>query len=82
MNRFMASKVVCCDPVAVSPDACVSPTGDSEPNTMGMLPVLLKKLTSAVPTLAWLPLRPPPKLGDEGGMKLRARYQATGADSR
>jgi hypothetical protein len=42
---------------------------------MGMPPLLLKKLTSAAPTLAWLPLRPPPKLGDEGGMKLRARLR-------
>ena len=75
MNRFIASNVVCCEPVAVSPEACVSPAGDSEPNTMGMPPALLKKLTSAVPTAAWLPLRPPPKLGDEGGMKLSARLR-------
>ena len=50
MNRFIASKVVCCEPVATSPEACVSPAGVSDPNTMGMLPLVLKKLVNALAT--------------------------------
>ena len=48
MNWFMALNVVCCEPVAVSPEACVSPAGVSALNTSGMPPVLLKKLVEGV----------------------------------
>jgi hypothetical protein len=51
MNWVIASNVVCCDPVATSPDTCVSPCGDSAPNASGMPPVVLKKLVSVLPTL-------------------------------
>ena len=50
MNWFIALKVVCCDPAAVSPETCVSPAAVSAPNTSGMPPVVLKKLISALPT--------------------------------
>ena len=63
MNRFIASKVVCCEPVASSPETCVRPAGVSAPNTIGMPPVVLKKLVSALATFCWLTFRPPPKLG-------------------
>jgi len=59
MNMFIASKVVCCDPVAISPEACARAAGVSAPNTIGMPPVALKKPVSALPTFCWLPLRPP-----------------------
>ena len=59
MNWFIASKVVCCEPVAVSPETCVRPAGVSPPNTSGMPPLVLKKLMSALATFCWLPLRPP-----------------------
>ena len=42
-NMFIASKVVCCEPVASSPEACVRPAGVSSPNTSGMPPVVLKR---------------------------------------
>ena len=58
MNWVIALKVVCCEPVPSSPDACVRPTGVSAPNTKGMPPVVLKKPTSALPTFCWLMLRP------------------------
>jgi hypothetical protein len=58
MNRFIASKVACCDPVANSPDACVRPPGVSVANDTGMPPLALKKLVNAAPTLRWLTLRP------------------------
>jgi hypothetical protein len=50
MNWPIASNVVCCDPVAVSPAICVSPAGVSPPNAIGMLPLVLKKLLMALPT--------------------------------
>ena len=59
MNRFIASNVVCCEPVASSPEACVKPAGVNVPKTIGMPPVVLKKLVSALPTFCWLTLRPP-----------------------
>jgi hypothetical protein len=58
MNCVMASNVVCCVPVAVSPEACVSPAALRPPYTSGMPPLLLKKLISALPTLDWLRLKP------------------------
>jgi hypothetical protein len=73
MNWFMALKVDCCEPVPISPEACVSPPGVSVPNTSGMPPVELKKLISALATACWLTFRPPPKFGDEGGVKFSAR---------
>jgi hypothetical protein len=69
------TKVVCCDPVATSPEACVRPAGVNEPNTIGMLPFELKKFESALPTACWLPLRPLPKLGGEGGVKFSVRLR-------
>ena len=50
MNRFIASKVVCCEPVASSPETCVRPAGVSPPNTMGMPPFALKKARIALAT--------------------------------
>jgi hypothetical protein len=67
MNCVMASNVVCCEAVPVSPDTCVRPDGVRTPNAMGMPPVALKKFTSALPTAAWLPLSPP-KFGAVGGV--------------
>ena len=52
-NRFIASKVVCCEPVATSPEACVRPAGVSPPNTTGMPPLLLKNPTIALATFCW-----------------------------
>ena len=63
MNRPIALNVVCCDPVATSPDTCDRPAGVSAPNTIGMPPVVLKKLVNALATFCWLTLRPPPKFG-------------------
>jgi hypothetical protein len=51
MNRFIASKVVCCVAVASSPEICVSPAGVSAPKMIGMLPLVLKKLMRALATL-------------------------------
>ena len=50
MNWFMALNVVCCEPVPISPETCVSPAGVSAPNASGMPPVVLKKLVMALPT--------------------------------
>ena len=50
MNCVIALKVVCCEPVAASPEACVSPAGVNAPNTSGMPPVALKNLVSALAT--------------------------------
>ena len=58
MNRFIASTVVCCEPVAASPEAWVRPAGPSAANAAGMLPVALKKLVSVLATFCWLTLRP------------------------
>jgi len=43
-NWLIASKVACCDPVAVSPEACVKPPGVNEANAKAMPPLALKKL--------------------------------------
>ena len=48
MNWFIASNVVCCDPVAVSPETCVSPAGVSPPNTSGMPPVRVEEIDQRV----------------------------------
>jgi hypothetical protein len=61
MNRFMASKVVCCEAVASSPETCVRPPGDNVPNTTGMPPVALKKPVNALATFCWFTLRPAEK---------------------
>ncbi len=50
MNMFIALKVVCCEPVAVSPAACDNPAGVNAANTIGMPPVALKKFVNALPT--------------------------------
>ena len=55
----MASKVVCCEAVAASPETWVRPAGDSVAKAKGMPPVVLKKLVSALATFCWLVLRPP-----------------------
>jgi hypothetical protein len=44
MNWFMALKLVCCEPVAPSPEAWVRPAGVSAPNAPGMPPLALKEL--------------------------------------
>ena len=76
MNRFMASKVACCEPVASSPETCVRPAGVKVPNTIGMPPVALKKLVNALATFCWLTFSPPPKFGPEdGGVKFSARLR-------
>ena len=54
----MALNVVCCVPVASSPEACARPAGVKVPNTSGMPPVALKKLVSALATFCWLTLSP------------------------
>ena len=54
---FMALKVACCVPVASSPEAWVSPAGDSEANPAEIPPLALKKLISVLATLRWLTLR-------------------------
>ena len=58
MNSVIASKVVCCVPVPVSPEACDNCEGVSAANTEEMPPLVLKKLVSALPTFCWLMLRP------------------------
>jgi len=57
MNRFIASKVVCCEPVADSPEACVSALPrpaplrpNRETNAGGNAPPLLKKVLIALAT--------------------------------
>ena len=62
MNRFIASKVVCCDPVAISPVAWVRfcmmlPL--KIPPTVPELPLALNTASSVVATARWLALRPP-----------------------
>jgi hypothetical protein len=47
----IASNVVCCVPVAISPEICVNPVGVSPPNASGMVPLVLKKPTMALATL-------------------------------
>ena len=59
MNWFMALNVVCCEPVADFARRLGQAAGVSEPNTIGMPPVALKKLVSALATFCWLPLSPP-----------------------
>jgi uncharacterized protein (DUF1810 family) len=58
MNCVIALNVVCCDPVALSPEAWLRPDGDSVPNTSGMPPAALKKFVSVLATACWLALRP------------------------
>ena len=60
MNRFMASNVVCCEPVAVSPEACVrfcATLPENRTKPAGGLPAL-KTVSSDVATARWLALRP------------------------
>ena len=71
MNWFMALNVVCCEPVADSPEAWDRPLAFSEKNAAGMPPVELKKLVSALPTPFWLPLRPP----GAGSWKFNVRFK-------
>ena len=58
----MASNVVCCAAVGNSPEIWVRPAWVSVPNTMGMPPLRLKKLLSAVETFCWLTLSPAGRL--------------------
>ena len=51
-NRFIALKVACCEPVAVSPETCDSPAGVSVANATGMPPLELKKLVSRIADIA------------------------------
>ncbi len=62
MNWFIALKVVCCEPVAVSPEVCdsaaerllpVRPNSATKPG--GSAPPLLKKLLSVDATVCGLP---------------------------
>lgn len=71
MNWFIALKVVCCEPVAVSPEIWISPAGVSPPNASGIPPLELKKLTIGSAMFRWLLLRPVPG----GGTKLRTRLR-------
>ena len=48
MNWLMALNVVCCEPVAVSPETCVRPAGVSAPNTIGMPPVRVEEVDQRV----------------------------------
>ena len=71
MNWFIAPKVVCCEPVAASPEACDKPFAFNAANTIGMPPVVLKKLIRALAALFWLPLR----VFAAGVEKLRSRFR-------
>src|SRR5216684_1230674 len=57
MNWFMASKVACWVPTAVSPETWVKPAGVSVMNTAGTMFPRLKELKIALPTLRWLVLK-------------------------
>ena len=56
MNRFIASKVVCCEPVATSPEACVRPAGVSAPNTSGMPPVRVEEIDQRIGDILLVPI--------------------------
>ena len=71
MNWFIALNVVCCDPVAVSPEICVSPAGVSPPNTIGMPPVVLKKLIDGVADVLLVGVEP----GPGGGTKVKRQIE-------
>ena len=55
-NRFIAVKVACWVPVAVSPEICDRPLGERPAKAAGMLPLVLKKFVSALFTFCWLML--------------------------
>ena len=66
MNRLIALNVVCCDPVATSPEICVSALASAPPESPnrftkagGRLPPALKALLMLFATFCWLPFNPP-----------------------
>lgn len=63
---------LCSAPVASSPSTAIRPDEDSVPNLVGMLPVVLKKLISAVATLVSLTVSGA-KFGDGGRLSVRSR---------
>ena len=75
MNMFIALNVVCCEPVAASPETCVRPAGVSVPNTSGMPPVVLKKLISALATFCWLLIEAAAEVRWTGGVKFSSRLR-------
>jgi len=71
MNWPIASKVVCCEPVAVSPEICVRPLRSPAPDRLKIaLNALLRLLPARMPvsiapaTLVWLALAFPGRSGD------------------
>ncbi len=57
-NWFIIVALVCCTPVAGSPEACDRPAGVRLPNTAGMPPVRLKKSVRALAAAVWFGFRP------------------------
>jgi hypothetical protein len=57
MNMFMALRVACCVPVAISPAAWLRPDGVSEASTAEIPLLELKKFDSVLATFCWLTLR-------------------------
>ena len=47
-NCVIALKVVCCEPVALSPEACDRPPGVSVANTNGRLPAVIEEIAERV----------------------------------
>ncbi len=58
MNCVIASNVVCCVPVAVSPEAAVKPAGESPPNAIGIPPAVLNERVNAFATAVWFAFSP------------------------
>jgi len=71
MNWFMALKVVCCEPVAVSPETCVSALSSGVPDSAnsalkaaGKVAPLMSALSIPAATFFWLTLAVPGRFGD------------------
>ena len=71
MNWVIALNVVCCEPVAVSPEACVRPAGVSVPNTSGMPPVRVEEVDQRVGDVLLVAVEAAPG----GGAKFRIEVE-------
>jgi len=58
MNRSMASKVACCEPVASSPETWVRAGRCQRSDTIGMPPVTSKKLVQRIGDVLLIDVQP------------------------
>lgn len=69
MNWVITLALVCCTPVAGSPETCDRPAGVRLPKTVGMPPVRLKKSVRALAALVWFGFRPRLGRGETAGVE-------------